>query len=397
MMIKHEADVVVIGGGAIGAAVTFFLAREGKKVTLIECNELASGASGANAAFAWTTTRKPGNPMEMALDSIEFYNNAFNELPIDIEYKRCGGLMLISTEEQIELLKPWVETRQKAGLTELRIIDHSELCQIEPFVAEQCIAATYNPLDGRINPMFLVLAFADAAKKYGAIIHEHTRVEKIIVKKNEIRGIITDKGEISAPYVVNAAGAYASEVGEMVNLQVPIIPNRMQLIVTEPLAPFIDRVMMGAEYVTAEDTKVEKIERGISDKEDAALIYSQTEKGNLILGSTTEFVGFNKCTTYNSIHSISNEIIKFMPSLYDTNIIRTFANFFPFTTDDDPILGNVEGLKGFIMAAGHNGHGIVHAASTGKIIMELIVYGETSLNFDINELNLSRFDKVVNT
>jgi sarcosine oxidase subunit beta len=146
-------------------------------------------------------------------------------------------------------------------------------------------------------------------------------------------------------------------------------------------------MLMGASYVTEEYGKDEMM--ADRSKFGCALVIHPTVAGNLLLGSTWRFVGYDKRTSYEETIDIAKEVVKLLPPLKHAHVIRTFANFFPFTHDDLPILGTVDGIEGFIMAAGHSGHGICLGPITGKLISELICEGRTSIPID--EMSLSRF------
>jgi sarcosine oxidase subunit beta len=161
----------------------------------------------------------------------------------------------------------------------------------------------------------------------------------------------------------------------------------MEFVVTEQLPSVVSHMLMGASYVTEEYGKDEMI--ADKNKFGCALVIHPTVAGNLLLGSTWRFVGYDKRTSYEETVDIAKEVVKLLPPLKHAHVIRTFANFFPFTHDDLPILGYVNGIEGFIMAAGHSGHGICLGPITGKLISELICEGRTSIPID--EMSLSRF------
>jgi sarcosine oxidase subunit beta len=175
----------------------------------------------------------------------------------------------------------------------------------------------------------------------------------------------------------------------MVGIKIPVIPSRMEFVVTEQLPPLIFHMLMGASYVTEEYSKDEMI--ADSRRFGCGLSIQQTVSGNILLGSTWRFTGYDRRTSHEETVAIGKEVKKLLPPLENFHVIRTFANFFPFTYDDLPILGYVEGIEGFIMAAGHSGHGICLGPITGKLVSELICTGQTSVPLD--ELSFSRFAK----
>ena len=386
-MIPKEAEIVIIGGGVVGSSAAYFLAKAGKDVLLIDKGNKAGEASGGNAAFVWTMTRRPGIDVRLAMHSVEQHLKLQEELDMEPEYRHRGGLIVIGEEKEIPLVETHVKARAEDGYPQ-EMLDAKETRKLVPLFTERILGAIYSPIEGVINPIFLVISLCRQAKKLGAKIFYHTEVQGIEVENNKVKGVITDKGKINTETVVNAAGSWACFIGEMVGLKIPITPYQMQLVVTEQLPPLLPGPTMDASYMVQEYEKEE-----MAESESAAfgfsLVASQQVSGNLILGATWRDAGYDKKTTREEIEAIAKINIKFFPSLKNVQVIRSFANFFPFTSDDLPIMGYVDGIEGFIMAAGHCGHGISLGPGSGKLIQELICEGKTSVPLD--ELNLSRF------
>ena len=386
-MIPKEAEIVVIGGGVIGSSAAYFLAKAGKDVVLIDKGCQAGEASGGNACFVWTMTRRAGIDVRLVMHSVEIHKQLQQELDMNVEYRRLGGLIVIGDEREIPFVEAHVKARAEDGYPQ-EMLDAKEAREHQPLLTEKILGAVYSPIDGVINPIFLVIALARQAKKLGAKVLYHTEARGIEVQNSKVKGVITDKGTIKTGIVVNAAGAWARFIGEMVGLEIPITPYQMQMVVTEQLPPVLNGPMMDASYMVQEYEK-EELAEGDEEEFGYSLVASQQAAGNLILGATWRDSGYDKRTTREEIEAIARVNVKFLPSLRDVRVIRSYANFFPFTADDLPIMGHVEGLEGFIMAAGHCGHGISWGPGSGKLIQELICEGKTSVPLD--ELNLSRF------
>jgi sarcosine oxidase subunit beta len=154
------------------------------------------------------------------------------------------------------------------------------------------------------------------------------------------------------------------------------------MLVTEQLPPTVSHAIMGASYMVEEDTGKEG---GLG----CGLVMSQQNAGNLLIGASWRKAGYDKRTIQEEIELMARVNVRAMPMLKTVRIIRSYANFFPNTADDLPILGKVDGVEGFIMASGHCGHGIGMGPGSGKLIQELICDGKTAIPLD--ELNLSRF------
>lgn len=382
-MFPREAEVVVIGGGVVGSSAAYFLSRAGKKVVLVEKGYRAGEASGANAAFVWTITRKPGIDVRLALHSIAIHQQLQEELDMDFEYVRNGGLLVMGDEAQLPFIERHLKARSEDGYP-LEMIDAKHALALEPLLSkEKVIGAVFSPLDGTTNPILLVISLNLQARQLGAKIFHHTEVRGIEVVDGKVKGAITDKGTIKTNTVVNAAGSWGSFIGKMVGLEVPITPFQMAMLVTEELPPCVSHPIMGASYMVEEDT-------GKKGELGCGLIVSQQAAGNLLIGASWRDAGYDKRTIQEEIELMARVNVEAMPSLKNVRIIRSYANFFPHTEDDLPILGKVDGVEGFVMACGHNGHGIGMGPGSGKLIQELICAGKTSLPLD--ELSLARFN-----
>jgi sarcosine oxidase subunit beta len=388
-MSMKSADVVVIGGGVIGCSVAYHLAKRGIDVTIVERDDIASGTSGACDKAVLLQSKNPGLHLEMALESVKLFPQLQRDLDTDIEFKNNGGMIVIKTQEQWQVMQEFVERQKKVGL-KVELLGREQALQRQPAFAQDIVGSTYSPMDGEVNPINLTLGFFRGAKKYGAKPLLSTEVRGIKVEKDRVSSVLTTGEEILTRFVVNACGVYAPVIGRMVGVDIPIIPRRGQIIVTEPVPPLIHGDVNCARYITAK-FKPELLGNDENAGLGIGLSLGQTENGNLLIGGTREFVGYDRRTTHRALRAILKHAVSLVPALKDISIIRSFAGLRPYTSDGLPILGEVENLKGFIMAAGHEGDGIALSAVTGKIISEIIADGRTSLNIDMGKLSLSRF------
>lgn len=381
-MLPRKAEVVVIGGGVIGSSIAYHLAKKGLKVVVLEKNGIASGTSGACEGLILLQSKKPGVHLKLALESAKKFHNLKNELDYDIEYRNNGGMVVIENKEEFKAMEIFVEKQKSIGL-EVSLLDKDKAIEKEPALSHDILGSTFSPLDAQVNQIYLSYAFINSAKNLGAEIYTHTEVTGIKLESNKIRLIETTSGEIETEIVINAAGVYSPEIGRMVNLDIPIKPRRGQLLVTEAVPKILNGVLISAKYIAA------KFNPNLAKIEGEGISIEQTASGNLLIGSTREFVGMNKNTTPEGINSIAKHIIMLFPQLKEINIIRTFAGLRPYTPDGLPILGKVKGIEGFIMAAGHEGDGIALSPITGDLIAELVVEGKSSIPLD--EFKLERF------
>jgi sarcosine oxidase subunit beta len=384
-----SAEVVVIGGGVIGAATAYFLCKEGADVMIVEEDDLASGASGACDGFISLQTKQPGSLLDIARESAQLFPSIVEDLEVDVEYNRCGGLMLAKTADQLKELKARAKKLKAAGL-EVEALTLSELKERLPDASKDIKGASYCPDDAQINPYKLTLGLAQKSQEMGATILRGCKVENIVVTNNRVREVDTTAGSIHSRRVVCAAGTGSNQIGKMIIVDIPILPQRGQILVTEAKERVLNTIVAGAEYLGTKANIAELMPAGEEAlKLGLGFTAEQTASGNILLGSTREFAGFDNDTTPDAINAIAKNAIGFLPWIKDLDIIRSFAGLRPYSPDGLPILGTVKGVKGFYMATGHAGDGICLAPITGKLISELVLDGETSM--DIEPFSLYRF------
>jgi len=381
-LLPRKSDVVVIGGGLIGTSITYHLSKLGAKVVLLEKEGIASGSSSGCEGGIFLQTKKPSLYLKLALRSAKRFDILEEELDFKLEYVKRGGMLIIRNEEELKVMKSRLEKQREIGL-EVSLLDKKQAKEMEPELSDKILGATFSAMDGRINPMYLCHAFTKAAQRLGANIFTHTKVIAIKKKKKRIIAVKTVNGDILTEIVVNAAGVYAPEIGKMVNLDIPIKPRRGQLLVTEIVPQIVYSQVTEAKYIAL------KYNPKIAEKEGGAGTIHPIQEGNILIGSTREFVGYDTRNTFKGINMLARNAINLIPRLKDVNIIRTYAGLRPYTADGFPILGKVKEVVGFVMAAGHEGDGIALSPITGELIAQLIVNGDTT--FPLEEFRLERF------
>lgn len=384
-----DADIIVIGGGIIGCSVTYQLAKLGKQVLQIEREDLTRGAAGATDGVVGYHTKKPGAQMDLAVQSIAMFEHLGEELGEDIEYGcRCGGMQPVEDELQWNILSEIAQEQRKSGV-DIRMISIEEARKIEPMLAEDLRGALYSPTGGKVNPIKLTLAFSKAAKRLGARILTETEVTDLILDGKKVLGVKTVRGDFYADAVVNACGAWAADIGKMAGLNIPIKPKKGQLIVTEPIGPFMDATLQCARYNVIK-FRPEAVDDPAALRLGNSLSIEQTDTGGLIIGGTRELADYDRENTLEAVEAILKRAVRFFPALADICFIRAFAGLRPYTPDGLPLIGKVDGREGFYMAAGHEGDGIALAPVTGKLLAEQIVYGKES--YSLESFTPNRFE-----
>lgn len=383
-MLPKYADAVIIGAGVIGASIAYHLARAGILSVVVEKDEIASGSSGACEGLLLLQSKKPGIHLELAMASTARFQDLSEELGIDIEYERKGGLVIIENEQELAAVKQFVE-KQKACGVDVTLLDPRRSLDMEPSLSPHIAGAAYSPIDGQVNPFLLTRAFLKAAEKMGVKVFTGSEVRGIGVSKRRVNAVNTTKGRIESSLIINAAGAYAGVVGRMVNLNIPVTPRRGQILVTEAMPRFINCCLLSAKYIAA------KFNPAVAETGGTGFAVEQTANGNVLIGSTREFVDFDRRTTYEGVNTIAAQILRVLPNLKDLHVIRAYAGLRPFTPDGLPILGKVESLEGFIMAAGHEGDGITLSPVTGEMIAKLL--SQKDPPFPLSHFRLERFEQ----
>ena len=372
----QSSDVVVIGGGAIGTAIAYYLAKAGKSVTLVERRGVGQEASGANVGLVTLFSGHsfdepdPGPVYELTRASVDAYATLGEELGVDIEYEQCGGVVFAHSEDKLAVIKRACEGYRRHGVP-VDWLDARGVRDCEPaFYSDRILGGAFCPLNGQVNPLMLCRAFAHGARRHGVRIMLGAAVQNVYHGNGRVRAVRTSEGDIPCEFVVNAAGAWAAEVGDMVGLRLPVAPARGQILLTEPVPRFIRRVVSGAEPSAR-----------------------QTRRGNVIIGSTVEDAGFDKRVTTDTIAEFARGVLPSFPRLSGLSVIRTWAGLRPATPDHKPIIELMDEPAGLCLAVGHSRRGICYAAGTGRLVTDLITGRPPYLSLEA--FSLSRFSPAV--
>lgn len=373
-MIKKSAEVVIIGGGIIGCATAYYLAKQGvTDVIVLEKDFLASGSTGRCGAGVRQQWGLKMNVL-LAKESIQAFETLNEELDtgLDIEFKQKGYLMLAHTERMVEQYKKNVELQQSLDVP-ARLITPQEAREIVPYLnTDGLLAATFCPTDGHINPFIATNSYAQAARRLGATVLIDTEVTGIEVAGDKVVAVQTSRGKIHTNKVLNAAGGYSREVAALAGVELPTYPERHQILVTEAVAPIQDPMVISLHH---------------------GIYCQQTPHGSFIMGfgDPNEPKEHVTSSTWHFMEEMAARVLPVLPPLAELRVVRQWAGLSDLSPDAQPILGEAPQVSGFYNAVGYSGHGFMLAPVTGKLMAEMISGQEPHL--DIAPLSLERFEK----
>jgi sarcosine oxidase subunit beta len=383
--------VVVVGAGLIGSSIAFRLAQGGYDVTIVDRGGVGAATSSACDKSIILQSKRPGPHLTMALESRAYYEDLEEELGAELEFSRAGGMIVIDDEQHLTEMHDHVEQQRRAGV-DVTLLNPDDAHQQQPALSTDIIGAAYSPTDAEVNPLLLNRAFLDAAERAGADTRLYTEVTEITHTDQHITGVQTVAGRIGADVVVNAAGPFAHKLSTSVGIQLPITPRRGVILIGESMPIVVHGVVLCAHYILAKHStgagKPSDSERG------PGLSLGQTAYGNTLIGASREFVGFQRHVSHEVLHDVAQHAVRLAPTLGTTRIIRSMVGFRPSTPDGMPIISEVPGLSGYVIAAGHEGDGIALAPLTGLMVRDLL-NGAGNTTHLLECVNLERFHESV--
>ncbi|WP_085991001.1 NAD(P)/FAD-dependent oxidoreductase [Oceanobacillus senegalensis] len=384
-------DVVVIGAGIIGSSVSYHLSKAGYNVALVEKGDIANGTSSRCDAVALISDKKPGIDTDIGFRSIQMYKELAKELSFDFEFSSRGSLYVCETDLELEIAREYADNQRKDGY-DLQIVDNKELLEIEPKLAKDLVGGIWTEVDSTMNPYLVCFAFVEEAKKYGLKVFTNHEVREIgRGVDGRVETVITDKETIRTEQIVNCAGVWASHIGDMVGIDIPIRPRKGMILVTEKTDRIVHQKVHEFGYMLSkfEDINYQRNVSKLVEDHNIAFTIEPTEADNYLVGGHRAFKGYNVRSENEVIRGIAERATRFLPVLKDVGCIRAYAGVRPWVIDHLPIVSEVEEVPGFYIASGHEGDGISMAPITGKMVTQLIAGEET--DFNIDRLKFSRY------
>lgn len=370
---KRTAEVAIVGGGIMGAATAYYLARRGlKDVILLEKDLLSQASTGLSVGGIRQQFSHPAN-IRLSQQSVRVFLSFREEFGVDIGYRRAGYLFLAGKEETWRDFLTSAETQRRLGVP-VELLDQKEISARWPYLNVIDIrGGTFCAEDGYADPYLVATGFAQAARRLGVRIEEMTPVTAIRVQSERVTEVVTTRGNVQAPVVVNAAGPWAAQVGRMAAVELPVLPYRRQAFVTQPFELFPRPVPM------------------IIDQ-DAAFYFRGADPG-LIMGmsDSQEPPGFRLHVDREFLERVVEAAVLRSPKIESARILRGWAGLYEVTPDDNPIIGPVPFRPGFFCAVGFSGHGFQHGPAVGQIMSRLVT--GTDPEFDLEPFSYDRFSR----
>ena len=374
----NKASIVIIGAGISGLSTAYNLAKAGMKdIHVIDKGYFTNGSTGrcgAGVRQQWGTKLN----CILAKKSIEFFARANEELGYDkdIEFKQEGYLILATNKEEDEQFAKNVKLQNSLGIPTKKLTVEEALKIVPHLNPDSFISATYCKTDGHVNPFLMSEAYYLAAKKLGVNFHFFEEVKAIKVEGEKITEVVTEKDRYLTNKVLNAAGGYAKEIGEMAGVEIPVFSENHEILVTERTSSIQGPMVMSF----------------------SKNIYcQQVPHGSFLMGRSNPFAlpNHSNSSSWQFLDEMAKTVKHILPEVAKLRVIRTWGGSYNISPDRQPIISDTDILPGFYMACGFSGHGFMFAPITGELLTEIIL-GKT-LDEYAKDLHINRFKENIIT
>jgi len=373
----ETADVVIIGGGIVGASVAWHLTESGCTNVLIVERETHQGKGstgksmgGVRAQFATTLN------IQMSMYSINFYSQFDERLGQPAGYRPQGYLFVATAEKHLNYLRTNQKLQHSLGLTQAVMVTRDDIVSRVPQLrSDDILGGSFCPTDGFVDPYSVMTGFTTCAVERGARVWRACEVTAIHHDGTGILGVETTRGPVATRAVVNAAGPWAAQVAALAGIDLPVEPLRRQLVPTEPFDGVSHEIPMVIDMTNGFHFRPESL-------------------GFLLAwNDPDETPGFKTDFDASFIEKILDRAADRVPCFENVavNPKRAWAGLYEVSPDHHCILGPVEDVPGFFCANGFSGHGAMHAPSTGRILADLITTGKTEVVSNVAALSPARF------
>ena len=354
---RRSADAVVVGGGVIGLAVAYSLAREKLAVTLVERGRVGREASWAAAGYLsfQGSSNRPGPRLELTRTSARMYEEWIRGLgeltAAETGFWRSGLLELYVEDAEVREARERAAWQRTAGYA-VEWLDETSVRKRQPALAPELPVrgALLFPEVAQVRPPRLLKALEEAVRRLGVDIREYSAAAGLARSGDRVAGVGLASGEsVSAPIVVNAAGSWASQLAPEMAVM-PIRPIKGTIVLLEVATQPSREILVSA----------------------AGSLYPRADS-TLLLGATMEDVGYDRRVKLEAVRTLVQQALELVPGLRDANLVTAWTGLRPYSHDNVPYLGAVPDLEGAFVAAGHYRSGILLAPITGLLLKEVIL------------------------
>jgi sarcosine oxidase, subunit beta len=355
---QKNYDVIVIGAGSVGAPTAYYLAKAGLRTLVLESAASVGQGSNKKAIGGIRATHSDPAKIRLCMRSLEIFSTWEKEHGDDIEWYKGGYLYPVYRDREEKILKDLLEKQKPFGL-KIDWFDAPDLIKVVPDLnPDGLLGGTYSPEDGSASPLLSVHTFYQHAMDAGAEFHFNEAVTDFIIKNGKVSGIKTRKGEYGAEIVINAAGAWAAQIGKLVGLDIPVHPDSHEAAITEPVAHFLNPMVVDIRPAPGS----------------ANYYFYQHLTGQIVFCITPSpnIWGFDTHETSEFLPMVSRRMAQIMPRLANIRVRRTWRGLYPMTPDGFPIVGWAEQVPGFLLAVGMCGQGFMLGPGVAELIVRMV-------------------------
>ena len=361
-------DVVVIGGGVIGAACAYYCAEAGLRVTVVERGSPGGGTTSACEGNILLSDKEPGPELELALLSSRLWGALADRRGAQaFEYQAKGGVVVATTEASAAGLAKLTVGQRASGVDAVDV-SADELRELEPNITSAAVGGAFYPQDSQVQPMLSTARLLQLVREKGGRVLTATAVTGFLRGADgAVLGVRTNSAavpEVRGKCTVNASGTWSGEIAELAGAPIPILPRKGFILVTEPLPRVVRHKVYTAEYVANVASSDEGLETSV--------VVEGTQAGTVLIGASRERVGFDRSFSLTVVRKLAAQALEVFPFLEHVSLMRTYLGFRPYCPDHLPIIGPDPRVPGLFHATGHEGAGIGLATGTGTLIAQLI-------------------------
>jgi len=351
---------VIVGAGVMGCSLAFYLSRSGRRVVVIDRGRIGQGATAACAGGIRAQFSTEIN-IRMGMEAKRLLARFVEETGQTADFRRVGYLFLLTTDDERARFHEALQVQRSCGLDDVVELEPTEVRAIVPGLeTDDLSGATFCPSDGLAGPNEVTYGFANAARRQGAVIHEDTPIEAFLMSGGTVTGVRTAVGEIASPETVICAGPWSAPVGTMLGLQLPIVPSRRQVFVTQAFSGIRRSSPMTIDFHTS--------------------FYFHPEGEGVLFGMSDPAVppGDDTRVDWSFLERITAVAQQRWPPLLEARVKTAWAGLYENTPDFQPLIGPLQ--AGLWIAGGFSGHGFMMAPVVGKWLAAWIVHGAAPID-----------------